>query len=480
MRQTLNSLLVVVMLSLLAACTPQSDETALDAVRERGVLRVGTLLTPTSYYLDHEREDGFEYHLAQRFAERLGVELEMVPRYNVSDLFELLRSGEVDMLAAGLDKTANRSQRYRFGPPYQTIDQRLIFKQGSRQRPRTLDQVDGEIVVVANSSHHEFLRSLGDSYPNLKWRATSDHDASELLDMIMTEQIDYTIADSNTLDLRRRHYPDLSVAFTVRENTPVSWALPGGIDDSLYSTVVEFFGELRSSGRLAYLIDQHFGHVKQFNYVDTSLFIQAVQQDLPNFIDMFRSHAGSIDWRLLAAIAYQESLWDPRALSPTGVRGMMMLTIPTAEAMGVESRLNAEQSIQGGAKYLERMVRRIPARIPEPDRTWFALAAYNIGFGHLEDARRLTEKQGGNPDRWLDVKQRLPLLRQKKFYRHTRFGFARGDEPVRYVGNIRRYYDTLVWLDERGQIPTLPLTISLPATPAEGSGDMANNGNNNR
>ena len=146
-----------------------------------------------------------------------------------------------------------------------------------------------------------------------------------------------------------------------------------------------------------------------------------------------------------------------------------MLTLPTAEQMGVSSRLNPEESIRGGARYFERMLDTIPARIPEPDRTWFALAAYNIGYGHLEDARVLTERQGADPDRWIDVRKRLPLLRQKKYYRQTRYGFARGDEPVRYVGNIRRYYDTLVWLDERGRIPAQPLDISLPT----GSGDEA-------
>lgn len=146
-------------------------------------------------------------------------------------------------------------------------------------------------------------------------------------------------------------------------------------------------------------MDQHFGHVANFNYVDASLFIQAVETTLPRYREMFERHAGSLDWRLLAAISYQESHWNPRALSPTGVRGMMMLTLPTAKAMGVTSRLNPEQSIRGGARYFERMLQRIPARIQHPDRIWFALAAYNIGFGHLEDARILTQQQGADPDR---------------------------------------------------------------------------------
>ncbi|RUO71698.1 membrane-bound lytic murein transglycosylase MltF [Idiomarina ramblicola] len=445
--------LLLFAVSLIAACTPQTRPDAMTVVQERQVLRVGTLINPTSYYFDHDREQGFEYDLAKRFSDRLGVELEMVPRFDVNDLFTMLRRGEVDIVAAGLDRTSTRARLFRFSPPYDIISQKIVFKQGSRQRPRDLQQItDGEIVVVEGSSHHEFLQSLGESIPTLKWRATRDHDAVELLQMVINEEIDYTITDSTALDIQRRFHPDLSVAFTVKHDQDIAWALPQGTDDSLFSAVVEYFGEIRASGRLAHIKEQHFGHVKQFNYVTTSLFIEAVERVLPGYIETFKEHSGSLDWRLLAAISYQESLWNPRAVSPTGVRGMMMLTLPTAKAMGVKSRLNAEQSIRGGARYLERMLNRVPARIPQPDRTWFALAAYNIGFGHLEDARIITEHQGGNPDRWVDVKKRLPLLRQKQFYRHTRYGFARGDEPVTYVGNIRRFYDTLKYLDEQGRL----------------------------
>lgn len=437
----------------LQGCTPQPTPNQLDIVKERQVIRVGTLMNPTSFFYDHEREQGFEYELAQRFANRMGVELQMVPRFDVADLFTLLQRGEIDIVAAGLDETAQRRALFRFGPPYDEISHKLIFKQGSRQRPRDWAQVDdGEVVVVTGSSHEEFLRSIEDEFPKLKWRSTSEHDAVELMRMVDREEIDYTIADSNQLEIQRRAHPGLSVAFTTQRELAVAWAMKDMPDDSLYAAVIEYFGEVRESGRLAYIKEKHFGHVKQFNYVTTRLFIDAVEQQLPKYINLFKQHSGKLDWRLLAAISYQESLWNPRAVSPTGVRGMMMLTLPTAKAMGVQSRLNAEQSIRGGARYFERMLQRIPARIPEPDRTWFALAAYNIGFGHLEDARVLTQRQGGNPDRWLDVKKRLPLLRQKQFYRQTKFGFARGDEPVTYVGNIRRFYDTLKWLDKQGRL----------------------------
>lgn len=455
------------LLLVLIGCAPEPQPSQLDAIQERGVLRVGTLLGPTSYYLDAEAEAGLEYHLARRFADQLGVELEMVTRYNINHLFNLLAQGEVDLLAAGLNRTPQREQQFRFGPPYMEVAQRIVFKQGARDRPRSLADLDAELVVVDGSSHHDWLLELSAENPNLRWRTTDDYDANELLRQVIQGEIAYTIADSHTLDIQRRYYPDLSVAFTVIDQADIAWLLNQHIDASLYAEVIKFFGELRHSGQLVQLLDQHYGHVSQFNYVDTSLFIDAVQRVLPKYRELFEQHAGSLDWRLLAAISYQESLWNPRAVSPTGVRGLMMLTLPTAQAMGVTSRLNPEQSIQGGARYFERMLQQIPARIAEPDRTWFALAAYNIGYGHLEDARILTQQQGGDPDRWIDVQTRLPLLRQKQFYRQTKYGFARGDEPVRYVGNIRRYYDTLVWLDERGRIPAKPIEITIP----EGSGD---------
>ena len=456
-------LLLLLFTLALLGCTPQPQSYQLEEIQQRGVIRVGTLLGPTTYFLDQEREAGLEYALAKRFADQLGVELEMVPRYNVDHLFTLLEQGEVDLLAAGLDRTPQRSERYRFTPPYQEIAQRVVYRQGSRDRPRVLAELDDELVVVAGSSHHEELLAIADEYPDLQWRATTEHDASELLQLVMAGEIAYTIADSNILDVHRRFYPDISVAFTFRDDVDVAWVFPQGNDSSVYAVAIQFLGELRQSGELDQLIDRHFGHIEDFNYVDTSLFIDAVETVLPRYRPMFETHAGSLDWRLLAAISYQESHWNPRAKSPTGVRGMMMLTLPTAKAMGVTSRLNPEQSIRGGARYFEQMLERIPARIQSPDRIWFALAAYNIGFGHLEDARILTQRQGADPDRWIDVRKRLPLLRQKKYYRETRFGFARGDEPVRYVGNIRRYYDTLVWLDDRGRIPQASFEIDLPA-----------------
>lgn len=425
----------------------------LQQVQERGYLTIGTLMNSSSYHLREDGPRGFEFELAQQMAAELNVELRIIDEVHIEHLFDHLAAGRVDFLAAGLDVTAKRRDSMRFTPYYHLVDQRLIYKQGTRPRPRDWDELEGDLMVVAGSSHEEYLTELLRDYPQVSWRTTRLYDADELLEKVIQEDIAYTIADTNTLDVKRRAYPDLSVAFTVRSEVPLAWAFPQNDDDSLYATAIEYIGRQHDSGEIVKLVDRYWGHVKQFNYVDTQLFIQAVESTLPEYIELFQQYAGEQDWRLLAAVSYQESLWDPWARSPTGVRGMMMLTLPTARSMGVRSRLDAEQSIRGGARYLERLHQRLPARITEPDRTWFALAAYNVGLGHLNDARDITRRQGGDPDYWVDVRQRLPLLRQKQYYQDTRFGFARGDEPVTYVGNIRRYYDTLRWLDEQGRIP---------------------------
>jgi membrane-bound lytic murein transglycosylase F len=169
---------------------------------------------------------------------------------------------------------------------------------------------------------------------------------------------------------------------------------------------------------------------------------------------LFKAEANkyNIDWRLLAAIGYQESHWRSEAVSPTGVKGLMMLTKKTAKQLGIKDRTDPAQSIAGGALYFKQRLKKIASHIQEPDRTWFALASYNVGFGHLKDAQKLTKNNQGNPDKWMDVRKTLPLLSQKKWYKQTRYGYARGKEPVRYVENIRSYYDLLIWLTEENQI----------------------------
>jgi len=443
-------LLISISTWVLIGCKSEKQDASIQRILDRGYVTVGTIYGLTNYYIGANGDSGFEYELAKKYADYLGVKLKVSASYSLEELFLRVESGEVDFLAAGLSVTTKRLEQFRFAPSYNETSQKLVFKQG-KIRPRSIKDLTGNLVVAANSSHVENLVYLQKIHKSLAWQENNELDNEELLIQILNEEVDYTIIDSLTLAISRRYYPEISIGFTIKKSEPVAWMLANTSDNSILASLIEFFGKIHHNGTLLALNDKYYGHVEKFNYVDTRLFIKAVEKRLPKYQALFKQYSQDMDWRLLAAISYQESHWDPHARSHTGVRGMMMLTLPTAKQMGIKSRLDAEQSIRGGAKYFKQMFERMPDRVPHPDKLWFALASYNVGLGHLNDARKITAQQGGDPDRWVEVKDRLPLLKQKKYYKKTKYGYARGDEPVNYVENIRRYYDTLTWMDDKFQ-----------------------------
>ncbi len=443
-------LMVVCTILFLNACN-KTPITKLEQVINRGKLIVVTRNSPTTYFENANGLAGIEHDLVSLFAAELGVEVEFVINDNLKEIAEMVERGQVDFAAAGLTVTPERENHLRFAPAYQQITSKLVFKQGKRW-PRNINQLEGELRVLAHSSYAQELLKLKEESPQLHWSETTEQTSEELLMMILDETIDYTIVDSTELDLNRRFHPELAVAFTVGKPQSLAWAFPKEDDFSLFTQAIEFFGKKKSEGQIAHLVEKYYAHVEHFDYVGARQFHKATQQKLDKYKDYFVESAGEdLDWRLLAAVSYQESHWRPKAKSPTGVRGMMMLTLRTAKQLGIANRLDPKQSILGGAKYLRRVLERVPDRVSEPDRTWFALAGYNVGWGHVEDARIITQEQGGDPDKWSDVKERLPLLQKKKWYKNTKHGYARGHEPVKYVTNIRRYYDVLVWQDEEQQ-----------------------------
>ena len=432
------------------SCGAPKIPNALSSLLERGSVKVGTLYGPATYYNGAEGPQGFEYELLAGFADYLGVTLDLYPFYSYEAMLEQLEEGNLDIVATGDAVTDVLQSRFSYGPAYQTVSQHLVFQAGT-SRPRDMAELDAPVVTVTGSSQAQLLTSLSDdAAPTLI--TTEDSDSEELLQKVAEGELDYTLADSNRLALQRRRYPNLAVAMTIEDSMPMAWALDRSQDDSIKAAMVEYFGTVHQSGWFTVLEDKYFGHIRTFDYVDSRAFNKSAETTLKRYKSMFQQYAGDLDWRLLAGMSYQESHWKPDAVSRTGVRGLMMLTMDTANDWDVEDRTDPEQSIRGGARYFASLLSRIPARIGNPDRTWMAMAAYNIGMGHLEDARVLTERQGGNPDLWVDVKQRLPQLKQKKYYRTTNYGYARGDEALQYVDNIRRYYDSLVWLDEQGKI----------------------------
>ena len=420
----------------------------LDRIKHIGSITVLSRYDQTTFYESADGFSGLEYDLVTLFAKHLGVKVNFKTPDTFSEILsQTQQGGFADFTAAGLTITAERNKRFLFTPPYQKITEQLVYRSGTKRPKKPEDLSKGILEIVQGTSHNESLLLLKKDTPKLKWLINTELETDELLYLINERLIDYTIADSNQITLLRRFYPKLHVAFDISPPRSLAWAFAKSGDLSLYNEVAQFFKKIQENKTLAQLLERHYGHVKQIQYVGNCTFKKHVISRLPLYRHLFKEAAekNEIDWRLLAAISYQESHWNKRALSPTGVRGLMMLTLGTAKDLHVTDRTDPKQSIDGGALYLKQRLKKFPTRIQEPDRTWFALASYNVGFGHVNDARILAQRLGKNPDKWVDVKEMLPLLSQKKWYSQTRHGYARGKEPVVYVTNIRSYLDLLVW-----------------------------------
>ncbi|WP_168386634.1 membrane-bound lytic murein transglycosylase MltF [Erwinia amylovora] len=420
------------------------SEDRIAQIKSRGVLRISTINSPLTYYTVNQSPAGMDYELAKRFADYLGVRLAVTVRPNLADLFDDLADDKADLLAAGLIYNGERLKRFRAGPAYYSVSQQLVYRIGT-PRPKNLGDLRGRLTVASGSAYLSSLREVKDrQYSDLDWAISTDRTPEGLLQAVADGKFDYTIADSVSIGLMQRIHPQLAVAFDITDDEAVTWYIRQEPNDSLSAAMLDFFSRMSEEGVIARLDEKYLGHVGTFDYVDTRTFLRSIDETLPDIRQLFEKYARKIDWRLLAAISYQESHWNPLATSPTGVRGMMMLTRNTADSLNVSDRTDPEQSIRGGSEYLVHMMEKVPSGVPEDERIWFALAAYNMGYAHMLDARKLTEKQKGDPNSWADVKVRLPMLSQKRYYSQTTYGYARGHEAYTYVENIRKYQLSLV------------------------------------
>lgn len=427
--------------------------TTLERVHALGELRVISRNGPTTYYEGPHGQTGFEYLLLKQFANELGVELVIEDEEALDTMMHKVRSGQTHFAAAGLSITDRRRRLVRFNTPYMTIRQQVLYNSRAPKPNSVQDLVGKEILVIANSSHAERLRDLQQHYPALSWREAGSIEMIDLLEKVHSGEVDYAIVDSNAYTLNRHTFPRARVAFDLGAPQELAWAFPKSQDESLYRAAENFLERIKDDGTLAAISERFYDHIDEVTTGGALLFSYRLEKRLPQWEPLLQDAAQEfeLDWRLLAAISYQESHWNPDARSRTGVRGLMMLTMAAASDMGINNRVDPAQSIHGGAKYFRNLYDRLPERIKGEDRTWLALAAYNVGMGHLEDARKITQALGGNPDRWVDVREHLPLLAKRSYYKYTRHGYARGWEPVTYVRNIRNFYSIIAWHEQQDQ-----------------------------
>jgi len=387
---------------------------------------------------------GFELDLATLFAKQLNVKLVPLP-LPPDQIFITLSGHRAHFAAGGMRKDSNPNLRY--SDSYQTLKEQVVCND---KTPRQLTDLRMRTLTIVSASTQETaLKVLQHEMPELHWVAQSQLQQRALLQQVADGTLDCTVANEEQIATARNFHPKLKKALTLPSATHLAWAFPIDYKDQLLEQSRKFFTRIRQDGTLSRLIDHHYGHNDRLEPLDAAAFITQIQLLLPNYRALFEEaeQLTGIEWQLIAALAYQESHWDPFATSYTNVRGMMMLTEDTADRMGVQNRLDARESVLAGARYLQLLRDQLPARIGDKDRTWLALAAYNQGMGHLEDARVLTVKSGLDPDSWTDVKKVMPLLSRPEYYEQLKHGSARGGEAVILTETVHQYYDMLKRLE---------------------------------
>lgn len=439
------SLAILAATAFLNSCTPP-PLSVLQGIRERGQLTIVTLNRPTTYYLGAHGPEGYEYRLAEAFAAKLGVQLVIVQARNATVMREALAEGSADLAAAQITATTAWKRVGLATVPYQKIPQLVVQRRG-KPRPSNIAELKGaRLVVRADSAQLQLLHDMrGGGAPYLSWTELPREQADPL-DWVSSGDADYAIVDANEYEYDQHLFPDVVVSFTLPDPRPVEWMVGRDALD-LRDAANTFLTDAAGSGLLARLEHESEQRARGFQYEQARRYQDDLAARLPVLRSWFEEAANTsgLDWRLLAAVGYQESKWDSTARSGDGAAGIMMLTADTAQSMGVQDRNDPRQNILGGAAYLAQVVEMIPERVPEPDRTWMALAAYNVGYGHLEDARILTQSHGKSPDSWADVSQYLPLLADEQWYSQAKRGYARGWEPVKFVEEVRGFLAVLEW-----------------------------------
>ena len=415
----------------------------LHKIKKAGRITIITRNTPHCYYLYRDEPMGFEYDLTREFAEYLGVELKVKIAESWEDMVPMLSNGTGALIAAGMTVTPKRQKQVSFSDGYMDSQQHLIAHR-NRSKIKSLDELSGKTIHVRRATaYQEQLEELLQQGVALTIRLHNDMPTEELIQQVAEGEIELTVADSNIVLLNRRHYPGAIMAYPISEQQSLGWAVhPKALH--LKNKINSFFKTLKEYGRFDEIYNKYYGAMDSFDYVDLKVFHRKVKNRLSRYSPFIKAAAKAhgFDWRLIAAQIYQESHLNPRAKSRAGAKGLMQLLPRTARSLNVKDAYNPVENINGGVRYLKKLYNRFD-EADEANRMLIALAAYNVGQGHVQDARKLAIKKNLDPNSWEALAQTLPLLRYRKYYKNAKYGYCRGTEPVRYIKQIMIYYDIL-------------------------------------
>jgi membrane-bound lytic murein transglycosylase F len=415
----------------------------LHKITKAGQITVITRNSAHCYYTYRDEPMGFEYELAKEFADYLGVKLKIQITEDWEEMVPALVNGTGAFIAAGMTITPKRQKQAAFSDGYMDIQQHIISRR-NRAKIKKLEDLSGKTIHVRTAtSYQERLEELQKKGIDLTIELHHDLPTEELIQHVDKGEIEFTVADSNVALLSRRHFPGAVMAGAISDLQQLGWAVHPEAQ-RLKVKINSFFKIIKKNGKYDEIYNKYYGDVANFDYVDLSIFHRRIKTRLSRYSPFIKAAAKKhgFDWRLISAQIYQESHLNPWAKSPAGAKGLMQLLSSTARSLGVKDIYNPVENINAGVQHLKNLYDLFNGA-DGTDRLLISLAAYNIGQGHIRDARQLAVNMDLDPNLWESLAKTLPLLSFRKYYKNSKYGYCRGTEPVLYIKQIMIYYDIL-------------------------------------
>ncbi len=431
----------------------------LEDIRERDTLRAIMTYSSTSYFLYRGQPMGYEYELLKRLADHLDLELEVIIADDMDKMFAMLNSGEGDIIAHGMTITQERKDRVNFTLNHTITHQALVQRKPDNWRKMKLHNIDKMLIndaieltgkpvhVRENSSYYQRLKNLEEEIGgNIDIKKVSGELSTEdLIRKVANKEIKYTVADYNIASINKTYYPILDIDVAVSFSQKIAWAVRKNSPE-LLKEINSWIAAMKQKTAYYVIYNKYFKNKKAYKRRVRSDLYSMESGKISKYDPIVKQYSDSIgwDWRLLSSMIYQESGFDPNAKSWVGAKGLLQMMPRTAEELGYSSLSRPKTSIEAGVKYIDKLENSWPEIPDKRERQKFVMASYNVGPNHVADARRLTKKYGGNPDKWHgEVDEYLLKLASKKYYTEdvVRYGYCRGSEPYKYVKEIFERYE---------------------------------------
>lgn len=410
------------------------------AVKSQKEIVVLTTQSPLIYKkLKRSEATGIDHDLIQSFAQHYDLRVRFVVLPNEEAVLKALAQGQGDIAAARL-RTPMKNLGFLKGPAYE--ESYLSLYCHKKAHVQHLRDLAGKKLTLLNKDNHSDLsRRLNQLAPQTAVEVVFGKRTLELFRDLAMRKTDCVIAENVSGDFYNHYHSKIEKVTQLSKAFSISWLLAPHHNDLLH-LMQAWFQKASRDDEIMRVSDRYKAYLDQLDRRDIAKFFKRIQTTLPQYQGAFKKAARdhNLPWQLLASVAYQESHWNPDARSFTGVRGLMQLTTDTALHMGVEDRTDPLQSIAGGSKYLRTLYNRTPKSLNTKDRLALALAAYNVGSAHLQDAQKLAAKMGKNPHSWRQLREVLPLLADPDYAAQLQYGPARGHETVQFVERVKSFY----------------------------------------